>query len=493
MPPQQGKYTAADIDQQPQTQGQYTAADIGTSASQPQAPDKPGFFKRLGQSMGVPTSMDELKQMQANEDALPLWQKALPHMPGSAPSKTDSIAQAVLGPVAPVAKNYAQTAYKGIKEGFQEAGEAGQMAGRGEISIPQAAGKTGFAALKGGLSAVPLIGPTIQTAGEDIGTGNYAGGAGGLTGVIGQLAAPEISSKIPPNSLLGRMLLLGKTPEGAYESAMKPSTTIPAATRGRLAQTGLSEGIPVSQAGVEKLSGLIDNVNQKIADTVAADPNRPVSTAPAVQNLQGVRQRFATQVNPRSDLQAIQEAGDEFQQTYGQQMPAEQAQAVKQGTYRALGDKAYGELKGASIESQKALARGLKDELATQFPELNDLNARDSRLLDLQDSLERAVNRIGNHQAVGIGTPIAAAGVRAVTNSNKLAAVAGFMKAVLDNPNVKSRLAIALSQGKIPSPLVVPKIAGYAGALGRLSQPSTLPFLPGSSGSPGASATQGTQ
>ena len=43
---------------------------------------------------------------------------------------------------------------------------------------------------------------------------------------------------------------------------------------------------------------------------------------------------------------------------------AADAQAMKQGTYRALGDKAYGELKGASIEAQKAQARGLKEELA---------------------------------------------------------------------------------------------------------------------------------
>ncbi|MBZ5523866.1 MAG: hypothetical protein LAP21_16650, partial [Acidobacteriia bacterium] len=70
--------------------------------------------------------------------------------------------------------------------------ETGGQLGRGEISGKQAAGKTADAALHAVLQAVPFVGPAIETAGTDIAQGNYRGAAGGLTGVIGQIAAPEL-------------------------------------------------------------------------------------------------------------------------------------------------------------------------------------------------------------------------------------------------------------------------------------------------------------
>jgi hypothetical protein len=57
------------------------------------------------------------------------------------------------------------------------------------------------------------------------------------------------------------------------------------------------------------------------------------------------------------------------------------AQALKTGTYRQLKSKSYGEMKSATIESQKALTRGIKEELANQFPEIAKLNAKEGELL----------------------------------------------------------------------------------------------------------------
>jgi hypothetical protein len=155
---------------------------------------------------------------------------------------------------------------------------------------------------------------------------------------------------------------------------------------------------------------------------------------------------------------------------------------MKQGTYQALGSKAYGEVKGASIEAQKALARGLKEEIANQFPEIGNLNADESRLLDLQPVLEKAVNRISNHQLIGIGTPVAGAATQAVTGSGGAGVVAAVLKAVLDNPNVKSRLAISISKAqKVPFSQASAQVQAYSTALGASA---------GASASDGASANQ---
>ena len=301
--------------------------------------------------------------------------------------------------------------------------------------------------------------------------GNLVGGA-----VLGEAAAPvvQLAAKIP-----SKTLLLGRTPEGAYESALKPSTTLSEGERANLVQAGLQNSIPVSKGGLQTIGDLIDDYNTKIKAVIDADPTRQISPIPALKNLQSVRAKFANQVTPTADVNDVDAVGQEFANRFNNgsvgpvpqgTMNASDAQAMKQGTYQALGSKAYGEVKGASIEAQKALARGLKDEIATQFPEINNLNAGLGKLLDLQPVIERAVNRTANHQLIGIGTPIAASAAKAVTGSGSVGVIAGLTKAVLDDPFVKSRLAIALSKGaQIPIGQASARVEAYSAALGSAS------------------------
>lgn len=321
-----------------------------------------------------------------------------------------------------------------------------------------------------------------QQGGVPLAAENLAGQAlGAYEG--GRIAAPVAKAAMDAIPLAaGRVALHGKTPEAAYESAMKPSTTLSAPDRAAIVQTGLQNEIPVSPAGVEKLSDLIDDLNQKIKDTIGADPNRPIDPNAVATRADLAKAKFAQQVNAQPDLDAIEASKQQFLSEQGAMpatakspaqlappMGAEDAQAMKQGTYRVLAGK-YGEQGSATVEAQKALARGLKEEIAAQFPEISKLNASESRLLDLQPVLERAVNRISNHQIIGIGTPVAGAAATAVTGSTGIGKVAMVAKAVLDNPNVKSRLAIAVSKGaKIPYALALARVQAYAASLGSIS------------------------
>lgn len=315
----------------------------------------------------------------------------------------------------------------------------------------------------------------VPLAAENLGgqaLGAYEGGriAGAAANATARIAAP----------LASRAILLGKTPQGAYESALKvpPSVSLP--VRQTAVQAGLDAGIPVSKAGMEKLGDLIDDANQKIADTLQNAPQtRTISPYSATKNLQDVRNKFATQVNPTSDVQAVGQSGQEFLDQFRSQpggavrnLSPQEAQAIKQGTYRVLVGK-YGEQGSAAVEAQKALARGLKDEIANHFPEINNLNAEESRLLTLQPLLERAVNRIGNYQGIGIGTPIAGSAVKAVSGSGSAAGAAMVLKSVLDNPAIKSRLAISLSRGgNIPYATALGRVNAYSASLGSFASSS---------------------
>jgi Fe-S cluster assembly scaffold protein SufB len=78
------------------------------------------------------------------------------------------------------------------------------------------------------------------------------------------------------------------------------------------------------------------------------------------------------------------------------------AQEMKQGTYKRLREK-YGELGSADTEAQKALARGLKEEIAATVPEVGPMNARESSLLNAKEILDKRVLTAGNKNPLGIG------------------------------------------------------------------------------------------
>ena len=320
-----------------------------------------------------------------------------------------------------------------------------------------------------------------------------------LAGDIGGFAGGYAGSKLP--TVAAKAALLGRSPEEAYQSALKPSTTIPPAKVDKIVQTGLKNAIPVSEAGTEKLGSLLDDLHDKVSAEIAGGQGKTIDPQAVAQRADSVKARFANQVNAGEDLDAIEAVKQRFLEEQGmrpgkpavppkptgvldaqgnpvmspavpaqpptpaQPIPAADAQAMKVGTYQQLKGKAYGELKGATIEAQKALARGIKEELASQFPELSALNAAEGSLYDLQPVLEKAVQRVGNHQLLGIGTPIAAGATKAVTGSSGAAAIVGTLKAVVDNPVVKSHLAIALDRAGVPPGVAAARIQSYVGGL----------------------------
>lgn len=318
----------------------------------------------------------------------------------------------------------------------------------------------------------------------------------------GRVGGAVVSKAIPPVADMATGAA-GRLAPKLYESALKPSTTLGAAERANITQTALQNEIPVSQQGLRNLGDLIGDLNQKIKDVVAADPNRPIDPNAVATRVDQLAPRMASQVNAAQDLSNIEAVKQQFLREQGARpgqpavaprptgvldaqgnpvmtpgtpatppqpappMGAADAQAMKQGTYRSLGDKSYGELQGATVEAQKALARGLKEEIANQFPELDSLNRAESKLLDLQPVLERAVNRISNHQLIGIGTPIAGAAASALSGSGAVGGITAFMKMILDDPMVKSRLAIGLSKAsKISVPAAAQRVAAYSSSLG---------------------------
>ena len=393
--------------------------------------------------------------------------------PPEGPSAASRFGSAVWEKANPVnlIKGAAQMVMHPINTYTADAQQREALAGQGKQDLQQGHYVDGAVRILNAL--VPFLGPQVQHAAERIQGGDLAGGAGEAVGIGTSMVEPKIAGAI------GDATGLSGAVENATRNLYRGSLRIPKSEAGNaeaLIDTGLENKIPVSKSGVAKINQLVSNLNDNVKAEIATDPTRPISTARAVQNTVDLESKFKNQVNPNEDLAAIADARNQFTQNNPGDIPAEQAQAMKQGTYRVLGGKAYGEIKTASVEAQKALARGLKEELANQFPALKDLNAKEGSLLDLQDVLEGRVNTLANQQRIPLTSPVLAAGAKAVTNSSGVAAAAGVMRAVL-TPAVRSRIAIALSRASGSSvPAAAAQIGAYVGALGEAdSAPMTMP------------------
>lgn len=199
------------------------------------------------------------------------------------------------------------------------------------------------------------------------------------------------------------------------QSAIKP--TIKQLKTGE-AQTAidtlLQYGISPNAKGVEKLRGMIDDIDTQIADKVA-NSSATIYKSKVVNRLADVRKAFGSQVSPTADLNAIQGVADDFlsHPNYpGASIPVQAAQEMKQGTYKVLSKK-YGQLGGAETEAQKGLARGLKEEIANAIPEISGLNAQESKLITTLGVAERRALMDLNKNPVGLSAlasnPLAAA------------------------------------------------------------------------------------
>jgi hypothetical protein len=240
----------------------------------------------------------------------------------------------------------------------------------------------------------------LAEAGPEASTGRKMLGAG-IHEAVNQ--APQFALMKAPPVLDATSRSLKSAARNTMQSALKPTfESLRTGKAGKAIDTMLDEGINVSPGGVSKIQDIISSLNQDIATKIQNSP-AIIDKQAVMGRMQGLIDKFSKQVNPLNDIKAIQKAFDEFDLTVQNPISVFYAQELKQGTYKQLGDKSYGELKTADIEAQKALARGLKEEIARAVPEVQPLNARESALLNALSVSERRVLMEANKNPFGLG------------------------------------------------------------------------------------------
>lgn len=305
------------------------------------------------------------------------------------------------------------------------------------------------------------------------GGGSLAARAPGLIGKVGQATANAgrilepvnaikqtvggIAGKVIPNNAAMRL----------YESSLKPPAPSAKFTREdqlRVLQEGLDAGIQPSQFGIDKLQGLIDDINGKIFEKIQSGSNQKSTTiiypTDVVKRLDETEAFFSNMPNSKPYLNAIAEVRQGMLERGA--LSLDKAQKMKQTIYRVMND-SYGELSTATKEANKAVARGIKEEIVNIFPEINTLNKQESLYLKLEPMIEKAAGRIDKRDLMGIGTPLAG-GMAGGILGPKAGAMIWLTKAIMDNPNIKAYLAIALNKankGGIGKGYIDQRLAAY--------------------------------
>lgn len=346
---------------------------------------------------------------------------------------------------------------------------AGEIIGTLPVGGALAKGVTKAASYAPSISSkVAPFATALQTGGLGAGAGGVGTRvAGGAT--LGATQGALIDSESPAGAVGGAVLggaipAVGAAARPAAEwlmkSALKP--TLAQHQSGEAAsavKTLLDEGINATKGGAEKLKYMVQDIDQQIKDVISSS-TATVDKQKVLGQLQGLRQRVLQQANPSADLAAVDAAGTGFSQhplLPTDQIPIQLAQDLKQGTYREVGKK-YGQIGSADIEAQKALARGLKEEIAQVAPEVAPLNARQSELIKALKVTGRRALMDENKNPLGL-TALAPSGTGALAFLADRSALAKSLAArginQLSPKDKQSILADLLRQTTVTSPAMI--------------------------------------
>lgn len=311
--------------------------------------------------------------------------------------------------------------------------------------------------------------PTATAQGFVEGAGQGAVQAGLSAGVQGgsQAIGEGVAQVFNPVLKWGAASLMQSAAKPAIRATQRE---IAAGHVPSVVKTLLDEGVNVTPGGIEKLNRIIATSNQAIKDALGQIAGETVAPEAVAARLEPTIERFATQVDPQGDVAAIQAVRNRFlsansmpavvgsrevpsgllgasgealtrtEPVMGQvtrSIPVQEAQVLKTGTYQQLKAKAYGEVKSAEVEAQKALARGLKEEIAAAASragiDITALNAREGAAITARDVIAHRVAQVANRDPAGLTWMI----------THPAAFVAGLMDR---SPVVKSLLARGLWQ-----------------------------------------------
>lgn len=269
---------------------------------------------------------------------------------------------------------------------------------------------------------------TIQ---KGLNPSNPAQKYGGYAETALELATPMISGIAKS----GPALL--KNAESIYAKALKLSTNLSPIERNELLKTGLKEGLTISKAGVDKMVETMSGLEEKLGEAITKNGGKIIKTADLKPFVDEAKKFLGETVDVEGSKNAIKQIDsiyNNFAKKYGNTLTVETAQKLKTNTYQYL-QKFYDKVAAPTIEASKQLARGLKEEIVKNAPEVGDINSRLKGLYSFEEILNKAASKAQNANIVSLGTKVLA------TSGNKIGGTLAVINELF-GPVGKSYVAI---------------------------------------------------
>jgi len=293
-----------------------------------------------------------------------------------------------------------------------------------------------------------------------VGAGGLAAKAPGVVGRIGEATRVAGEAVNPLNVAKEAVTAVPRalTPKGApqraavsmVEKQLKPSTTLPSATRQEIIKYMLDNGINVTKGGLAKIENKLSSNNKLFDDVIngAAKKGDTISIDEVARTLDRTRETFADSLFADDLLPHVDKAEallKEHRNTVGGRMAIDKARAMKTDLHKALKG-AYGELSNVTDEAMKDVVHGINQEIWKKFPILKEAGQEMRVQIALERELERAVNRLGNNNMISLQDLGLGGALGASATSAPLAVSAGLLSKVLRMPAVKGEIARAINK-----------------------------------------------
>jgi hypothetical protein len=226
-----------------------------------------------------------------------------------------------------------------------------------------------------------------------------------LTQAIPSFLTSAAPAGVPPPSMLPGL------PKWLMQTAVKPSTDdLLSGASDKALKTMLDEGIAPTMSGwglrdMTKVAKMTSQLDDQVGQAISGSQAK-VSVPAVASRLNDTLEQAGMQVNPKTDMASVENAWTEFLTSPHiagkREIPVQLAHALKKGTYKALGGKSYGEVGSTAVEAQKALARGLREESMEAVPEIKDLLARQSELMNVRDVAGMRALQEANKNPMGL-------------------------------------------------------------------------------------------
>jgi hypothetical protein len=292
------------------------------------------------------------------------------------------------------------------------------------------------------------------------------GGAGGAAKMAGLSKTGAVlgraATATDPMALAGgiaRKVVPEGLPTKLYQKALGASPASYSDTQiANAVKTGIKERIAIDPKGYIGMKQTIEGLRNQVDGMIIAG-----STAGAKIDALGPLSQIKDAVKmaersslPETAVAAIEKMVEQQLNTIVKKypdgmVPAVEAQAIKRQLQHEL-DPFYGELKGASKEAAKGIARGWRVELENLFPEIKNLNKRDSDLINLEEMMRAKVHKQLNAPVIPM-SPFSLGGVASAAGGGYAGQAAIFagayeLKQALELPRIKSHVAIILDKAR---------------------------------------------